>query len=163
MIFKNTLKLTSLLLAVLLVVGCDGLFEDHASKFHLDDVNQVEWARPNPASSSLSYTAELDAGQTESEVVELTVQLIGAQTGEDRTAGVAVSDTDATEGVHFELLNNEVVIPANSNHGTVEVEILSENIADGDSYSVTLELQEGPELEVAVNFKDMNLSIEKDS
>lgn len=163
MIFKNTLKLTSLLLAVLLVMGCDGLFEDHASQFHLDDINQVEWARPNPASSSLSYTAELEAGQTEPEIVELTVQLIGAHAGSDRTAGVAVSDTDATEGVHFELLNSEVVIPANSSFGTVEVRILADNIADGESYSVTLELQEGPELGVAVNMKDMNLSIEKDS
>lgn len=161
--FKNTLKLTSLLLALFVATGCDGLFEDHASKFHLDDVNQVEWARPNPASSSLSLTVGLDAGQTEPEIVELEVQLIGAQTGSDRTAGVAVSDTDGTEGVHFELLNSEVVIPANSNHGYVEIEILSENINDGDSYSVTLELQEGPELDVAVNFKDLNLSIEKDS
>jgi len=163
MIFKNTLKLTSLLLAVYLLVGCDGLFEEHASQFHLDDINQVEWARPNPASSSLSYTAELEAAQTAPEVVELTVQLIGAQTGSDRTAGVAVGSTDATEGVHFELLNSEVVIPANSNHGTVEIRILADQIADGDGYSVVLELQEGPELEVAENFKEMNLSIEKDS
>ncbi|MFO7848154.1 DUF4843 domain-containing protein [Rhodohalobacter sp.] len=163
MIFKNTLKLTSILLAVLLVTGCDGLFEDHASQFHLDDINQVEWARPNPASSSLSYTAELDAGQTEPEIVELTVQLIGAQTGSDRTAEVAVSETDATAGTHFELLNSEVVIPANSSFGTVEVRILADNIADGESYFAILELQDGPELEAAVNFKDMSLEIEKDS
>lgn len=163
MIFKNTLKLTSILLAVFLVTGCDGLFEEHASQFHLDDINQVEWARPNPASSSLSYTAELDAGQTEPELVELTVQLIGAQTGSDRTAEVAVSETDATEGTHFELLNSQVVIPANSSFGTVEVRVLADNIADGENYFVILELQDGPELEVAVNFKDMSLEIEKDS
>jgi len=163
MIFKNTLKLTSLLLAMYLLVGCDGLFEEHASQFHLDDINQVEWARPNPASSSLSYTAELEAGQTEPELVELTVQLIGAQTGSDRTAGVAVSETDATEGVHFELVNSEIVIQANSNFGTVQVRVLADNIADGEEYFVILELQEGPELDVAENFKDMNLEIEKDS
>lgn len=161
--YINVVKLTALLLFTTVLVSCDGLFEDHASQFHLDDINQVEWAPPNPASSSLSYTAELEAGQTAPETVSLEVQLIGAQTGSDRTAGVAVSDTDATEGVHFELLNSEVVIPANSNHGTVEVRILAENIADGESYSVTLELQEGPELGVATNMKDMNLSIEKGS
>jgi len=163
MIFKSTLKLTSFILAIFLVVGCDGLFEDHGSQFHLDDINQVEWARPNPASSSLSYTAELEAGQTEAKVVELTVQLIGAHSGSDRTAGVAVSDTDAAAGTHFELLNSEVVIPANSSFGSVEVRVLADNIADGESYYVILELQDGPELEAAVNFKDMNLSIEKDS
>jgi hypothetical protein len=165
MIFKNTLKLTSLLLAVLLVTGCDGLFEDHASKFHLDDINQVEWGRPNPASSSLSYTANLDADQTDTETVPLEVQLIGAQTGSDRSAGVAIVDGDAVEGTQIDILNsnNQVVIPANSNHGTVEIGLNSENIGNGREYFALLELQEGDELEVAVNFKDMAFTIEKDA
>lgn len=156
---KTILKLSAfLLLPLLLLSGC---FEDHASQFHLDDVNKLEWAPPNPASSSLTYTAELDADQTESEVVSLEVQLIGAQNGSDRTAGVAVSETDADEGTHFELADSEVVIPANSNSGTVEVRILSGSIANGESYSVTLELQEGTELGVANNMKDLLLTIEK--
>ncbi len=165
MILKNTLKLTSFLLAVLLVMGCDGLFEDHASQFHLDDINQVEWARPNPASSSLSYTAEFEADQTDPKTVSLKVQLIGAQTGSDRSAGVAIVDGDAVEGTQIDILNsnNQVVIPANSNHGTVEVGLNSENIGNGRDYFAQLELQEGEELEVAVNFKDMAFTIEKDA
>lgn len=152
-------KFSAFLLLPFLLLGC---FEEHATQFHLDDVNQVEWAPPDPSSSSLSYTAELDADQTEPVTIELEVQLIGAQTDSDRMAGVIVSETDADEGVHFELLSNDVLIPANSNHGTVEVQILSENIANGESYSVLLELQETSELGVAVNMKDMDLSIEKD-
>lgn len=159
--YINIFKIALLILASFLLMSCDGLFEDHASQFHLDDVNQVEWAPPDRSSSSLSYTAELDADQTEPETVTLEVQLIGAQIGSDRTAGVEVSDTDAEVGVHFELVNSEVVIPANSNHGSVEVQILADNIANGESYSATLELQEGPELGVALNMKDLNLSIEK--
>ncbi len=158
--YTKIIKFALLMALPLLLWGC---FEDHASKFHLDDINQLEWAPPNPASSSLSYTANLDADQTESKIVSLEVQLIGAQTGSDRTGGVAVADTDADEGVHFDLLSSDVVIPANSNHGTVEVEIHADNIANGESYSVTLELQPGSELGVASNMKDMNLSIEKDS
>lgn len=155
---KTILKLSAFLLLPLLLSGC---FEDHASQFHLDDANKLEWAPPNPASSSLTYTAELDADQTEPETVSLTVQLIGAQSGSDRTAGVAVSETDANEEEHFELVDSEVVIPANSNSTTVDVQILSENIANGESYSVTLELQEGTELGVAKNMKDLLLTIEK--
>jgi len=152
-------------MTILLVMGCDGLFEDHASKFHLDDINQVEWERPNPASSSLSYTANIDADQTDPETVSLGVQLIGAQTGSDRSAGVAIVDGDAVEGTQIDILNsnNQVVIPANSNHGSVEIELASDNIGNGRDYYAQLELQDGDELEAAVNFKDMAFTIEKDA
>ncbi|CAN5473448.1 hypothetical protein BH23BAC3_BH23BAC3_28740 [soil metagenome] len=156
---KFLYKLSALFILPFLFLGC---FEEHATQFHLDDVNQVEWAPPDPSSSSLSYTAELDADQTEPVTIELEVQLIGAQTSSERTAGVIVSETDADEGVHFELLSNDVLIPANSNHGIVQVQILSENIANGESYSAILELQESSELGVAVNLKDMDFRIEKD-
>lgn len=156
---KFLYKLSALFILPFLFLGC---FEEHATQFHLDDVNQVEWAPPDPSSSSLSYTAELDADQTEPVTIELEVQLIGAQTSSERTAGVIVSETDADEGVHFELLSNDVLIPANSNHGIVQVQILSENIANGESYSAILELQESSELGVAVNMKDMDFRIEKD-
>lgn len=156
---KTILKLSAFLLLPLLFTGC---FEDHASQFHLDDANQLEWAPPNPSTGSLTYTATLDADQTDSETVSFTVQLIGAQSGSARTAGVTVSETNADAGVHFELSSTDVVIPANSNSGTVDVQILSENIANGESYSLTLELQEGTELGVATNMKDLLLTIEKD-
>lgn len=155
---RNMFKYSILLVLPLLFAGC---FEDHASQFHLDDANQVEWAPPDRNSSSLSYTAELDAGQTDSETITLEVQLIGAQTDSDRSVFVAVNEDDAEEGEHFEITNNEVVIPANSNHGEVEIVILSENIADGEELSAELELQEGDELGVAANMKDMSLTIEK--
>ena len=158
--YKTTLKFTVLLLLPLLMWGC---FEDHASQFHLDDINQVEWAPPDRSSSSLTYTANLEEDQTESKTVAFTAQLIGAQTGSDRSVGVEVSETDADEGVHFELLDDEIVIPGNSSSGEAEVRILAENIENGGSYSVTLELQEGSELGVAVNMKDLLLTIEKDS
>jgi hypothetical protein len=161
---QTIFKRSALLIFPVLLWGC---FEDHASQFHLDDINQVEWAPPDPSSSSLVYSAELEADQTESKTISLVVQLIGAQTGEDRSASVAVAEdnSDATEGEFIEILNqnNEVVIPANSNHGEVEVEILAENIGNGRDVFYQLELQEGSELGVAVNMKDMNLSIEKDA
>lgn len=158
----NMFKYSILLILPLLFVGC---FEDHASQFHLDDANQVEWAPPNRNSSSLSATVNLEADQTESETLILEVQLIGAQTNSARSVFVTVNEeeTDATEDTHFSILNsgNEVVIPANSNHGEVEITILAENISNGESFSAVLELQEGDELGVAKNMKDMSLTIEK--
>ena len=159
--YLKTVKLSVILIFPLLLWGC---FEDHASQFHLDDINQVEWAPPNRASSALSYTANLDADQTEPKTVSLEVQLIGAQSGSDRSVGVAVADGDAAEGTHIEILNsnNQVVIPANSNHGIVEVQIIAENIGNGRDFFAQLELQDGDELQAAANLKDMALSIDKD-
>jgi hypothetical protein len=39
--------------------------------------------------------------------------------------------------------------------------IQSDNFDNGDSYSATLELLPGDELDVAVNMKDLNLTIRK--
>lgn len=156
--FKKISKLSVLLMLPFLLQGC---FEDHASQFHLDDANQVEWAPPDRNSANLAYTVELEADQTDSETIILEVQLIGAQTNSDRSVFVAVNEDDALEGTHFEITSNEVVIPANSNHGEVEITILAENIGNGESFSAELELQEGDELGVAVNMKDMSLTIEK--
>lgn len=156
--YTTFLKLSVLIMLPLLMLGC---FEDHAAKYHLDDINQVEWAPPDRSSSSLSYTAELEANQAESKTLEFEVQLIGAQTDSDRSVSVDVADTDADEGTHFQVLNSDVTIPANSNHGTVEVEILAENVQNGEEFYVILELQEGSELGVAVNMKDLTLNVEK--
>jgi hypothetical protein len=160
MLKQSKLKLAVLLLMPLLMLGC---FEDHASKFHLDDINQLEWAPPNPNSSSLSATVTVAADETESQTASFTVNLIGAHAGSDRTAGVTVASTNAQEGVHFELSSTEVVIPANSSFGQVEVIVHSDNFDNGDSYSLTLELQPGSDLGVATNMKDLNLTIRKAS
>lgn len=160
MLKQSKIKFVLLLLVPFLMLGC---FEDHASKFHLDDINQLEWAPPNPSSSSLSATITVPADETETQTASFTVNLIGAHASSDRTAGVNVASTDANEGVHFDLTSTEVVIPANSSFGEVEVIVHSENLNNGDSYSLTLELQPGSELEVAVNMKDLNLTIQKAS
>lgn len=158
MIHKTIYKLFALILMPLFIIGC---FEDHASQFHLDDANQVEWAPPDRSTNSLSYSATIEPDQTDPLVLEFEVQLIGAQAGADRTAGVAVSETDGSEGVHFELLTTEVVISSNSNHGQVEVQINSGALENGESFSFSLELQEGPELGVATNMKDLFVDVEK--
>jgi len=156
--YLKTFKLSVILIFPLLLWGC---FEDHASQFHLDDVNQVEWAPPNPRSSALSATISVPADETQPQTASFTVQLIGAHSGSDRTAGVTVASTNADEGVHFELSSTEVLIPANSSFGEVTVTVNSGNLDSGDSYSLTLELQPGSDLGVAANMKDLNLSIVK--
>jgi hypothetical protein len=155
---QSKLKVSLLLLVPFLMLGC---FEDHPSMFHLDDINQLEWAPPNRNSASLSATITVPADETETITRTFTVQLIGAHAGSDRTGGVAVASTTANEGVHFELGSSEVVIPANSSFGEVDVIIHSENLANGDSYTATLELLPGTVLGVAENMKNLNLTIRK--
>lgn len=157
--YSTVIKISVLFVLPLLLLGC---FEDHASQFHLDDINQVEWAPPDRSSSSLSYSADIEADRTSPKILEFEVQLIGAQTGSDRSIGVSVSATNGDEGSQFNLLTPTVTIPANSNHGTAQVEVVSENVGNGRDFSFTLELQETSDLEVAVNMKDMNVSVDKD-
>ncbi len=158
MLKQSKIKFSLWLLVPFLMLGC---FEDHPSKFHLDDINQLEWAPPNRNSASLSATITVPADETEPVTRTFTVQLIGAHAGIDRSGGVTVASTTANEGVHFELASSEVVIPANSSFGEVDVIIHSDNFDNGDSYTATLELLPGTELGVAENMKNLNLTIRK--
>ena len=156
--YQTLIKFVLVLAVPFLLMGC---FEDHAAKFHLDDINQVEWAPPNRNSANLSAIINIPAGETAQVTRTFTVQLIGAHAGADRSVGVTIASTDAEEGFHLQLASSEVVIPANSSFGEVDVIINAQNIADGESYSATLELLPGTELGVAPNLKNLNLSIRK--
>lgn len=156
---NNLFKFGALLVLPLIVWGC---FEEQ--DFDLSDVNQVEWAPPNPASGSLSYTANLDADQDDSKTLTFTAQLIGAQSGSDRSVSVAVNqdESSAVEGQHFDLESTTVTFAANSSQSEVDVVIYADAFENRDELGFQLVLQDGDELRAAPNLSALDVDVEKD-
>ncbi len=156
---NNLFKFGALLVLPLIVWGC---FEEH--DYDLSDVNQVEWAPPNPASGSLSYTANLDADQDDPKTLTFTAQLIGAHADQDRSISVAVDqdESSAVEGQHFDLESTTVTFAANSSQSEVEVVIYADEFDNRDELGFQLVLQDGDELRAAPNLASLDVDVEKD-
>lgn len=161
MINRKSLKLgVALLLLPLLLVGC---FEEELITY--DGPPVVEWEPPNRTDNLLELTVTLDPNQQESEDITLGVQLIGPHENADRTINVGVSEeeSEAQEGVHFEILNdgNTAVIPANDSFGDVDIRIHADQLENGEELESILVLEESEDLSVAENMREFELTIEK--
>lgn len=144
------MKLLKLILvtAVLpLTLGaCDTLEVDNR-KF--DDDPKIEFA-------PLSETVDEGAGTVSTEI-----QLIGPQRSSDLPVSFSVADSStAEEGTHFSLGSTSATISANSSQTSVNVEVLDNNMDDGDTnYVLYLNLQDSEEVEAAENLKTFTLTI----
>lgn len=150
-----------LLLAGVLVAGCD-FFEQRDRTF--DDDPKLEFF---PLSETVDESDAEDAGGTVT--VETSIQLIGPQRDSDLTVNYTVVDTSfedeenleaAQEGTHFTLPATSATIAANSSSAPVEVNVLDNNVDDGDTnYVLYLNLQDDNEVEPAENLKTYTLTI----
>ena len=162
---RTILTLGILLILPAFLIGC---FEEQRITLE-DHPPQVEWAPPNPNSADLEYTATVDSAQVadgESKDITLEVGLIGTQEPNDRTINFAVDEdeSDAEEGVHFEILNdgNTATIPGNESFGDVNIRVHGDDLEPGQSVLAVLVLQESEDLGVAVNMSEMELTIERE-
>lgn len=131
-------------MVALLFSGCD-LFEQRNRTY--DDDPVVEFF---PLNQSLDEST-LDANGASSADAPVEVQLIGPQRDSELTVSVsAFTDTSlsapgaelAEEGVHYRLPSTSATIPANSSQTTVNIEVLNNNIDDGDTnYILFLDLE----------------------
>jgi len=145
--------LGALLLAGILVVGCD-FFEQRDRTF--DDDPKLEFF---PLSETVDEgDAEAAGGSV---TVETAIQLIGRQRDSDLTVNYTVADSStAEEGTHFTLPAASATIEANSSSAPVEVNVLDNNTDDGETnYVLYLNLQEDNEVEPAENLKTYTLTI----
>ena len=142
-----------LLLAGVLVAGCD-FFEQRDRTF--DDDPKLEFF---PLSETVDESDAEDAGGTVT--VETSIQLIGPQRDSDLTVNYVVADSStAVEGTHFTLPATSANIAANSSSAPVEVNVLDNNVDDGDTnYVLYLNLQDDNEVEPAENLKTYTLTI----
>lgn len=149
-----------LLLAGVLVAGCD-FFEQRDRTF--DDDPKLEFF---PLSETVDESDAEDAGGTVT--VETSIQLIGPQRDSELPINYTVVDTTleaegaeaAEEGTHFTLPATSATIAANSSSAPVEVNVLDNNVDDGNTnYVLFLRLQEDNEVEPAENLKTFTLTI----
>jgi hypothetical protein len=149
-----------LLLTGVLVAGCD-FFEQRDRTF--DDDPKLEFF---PLSETVDESDAEDAGGTVT--VETSIQLIGRQRDSELPINYTVVDTTleaegaeaAEEGTHFTLPATSATIAANSSSAPVEVNVLDNNMDDGNTnYVLFLRLQEDNEVEPAENLKTFTLTI----
>lgn len=140
----------------------------------------VEFAQYNqPYSAANNYTATytFDAGST-NETVEfsLDLNLIAEHFDRDTNINVIIADqqldddgeveeeTTATEGTHFNILSgNTATFPANSSFSTVDIELLSSGLNDGESVQFIIELTATDDLEPADNYRYYRVVVEQDT
>lgn len=130
----------------LMLGACDSLEVDNR-KF--DDAPKIEFA-------PLSETVDEGGGTVSTEI-----QLIGPQRSSDLPVSFSVADSSTAEqGTHFSVGSTSATISANSSQASVDIEVLDNNINDGDTnYVLYLNLQDSQEVEAAENLKTFTLTI----
>lgn len=103
-----------------------------------------------------SETVDEGAGTVSTEI-----QLIGPQRSSELPVSFSVADSSTAEqGTHFNLGSTSATISANSSQTSVDVEVLDNNIDDGDTnYVLYLNLQDSEDVEAAENLKTFTLTI----
>lgn len=148
----------------LLFTGCD-LFEQRNRTF--DDDPLIEFF---PTSATVSES-DLDANSVGSTAVPIEIQLIGPQRGSELPVSFSAltpEDTSlsapnvevAEEGVHYNIQSTSATIADSSSQTTVSVEVLNNDLDDGDTnYILFLDLQDSGEVAAAENLDRYTLTI----
>jgi len=89
------------------------------------------------------------------------IQLIGPQRDSDLSVNFTVADSSTAEsGTHYTLGSTSATIPANASTTEISVEVLDNNVDDGDTnYELFLVLQDSEGVEAAENLKVFTLTI----
>lgn len=134
------------LVAALSLSACD-FFEQ--STFEYDDAPQLEFA-------PLDETADEGEG-----TVTTQVQLIGPQRDSALPVSFVIDDSStAVEGTHYTLGSTSASIAANSSAAEVTIEVLDNDLDDGDTnYELFLTLQDSDGVTAAPNLRTYTLTI----
>lgn len=88
---------------------------------------------------------------------------VGATAGATVTYGAPVSATlpisDAVAGTHYTALSGTVTIPANSSFGYIDIPIINSGISVNETRSIGLELIDGGDISVSMNYRKVVLLI----
>lgn len=130
----------------LVLAGCDAFERDFRG---YDDDPKLEF-------KPLTQTVDEGAG-----TVTAQIQLIGPQRSSDLAVNFSVADSStAQSGTHFSVGSTSATIPANSSSTNVNINVLDNNVDDGDTnYELFLNLQDSQGVEAAENLKTFTLTI----
>jgi len=139
----------------------DLLFEDRDQIY--DGPPVVEFGPTLPA-GSYSQSVTFPADSDQSTTVSIRVNYIAAPPESSINGSFQVSGGDAVDGTHYSLPEGTTfTIPAGENSTDIQVQLLGSGLSNGESVSLTLELQEGQDYEVSANYKEFQISASKES
>lgn len=164
------LVVPALLLASLALTGC---FADNTIEY--DDAARVAFKQggtdpavdPRGALPGVPDNEGLIEAEVEDSMrtVNLLVQLVGEQYTDDLTVNYTVNDTltTAEEGVHYNIADDEVIIPADSSTAFLQVDILGaleSNTDQEETVAFSLQGNAGRGVEVAKNYQTFVINIQ---
>lgn len=135
-----------------LAIALSSCFKDKRVFFNDSLVEFNETVTRTPALGVNYPIIAVRAGQG---AVSTQVNLVGAQRPEAQTIRVSVDAQASTarEGVHYRLTNGGVVtIPANSNFGSLQFEVLPAAIPAGQSFTLVFVLEGNEQIKPSNNY-----------
>lgn len=137
-------RLPLFLLVVLLLTGCDDLFDKGDAEKVYSGPDVVEF---------FPLQRQINIGTTASTTVA--VQLIGPQRSSDLTIDFQVAGTStAVAGTHYNIATSSpVTIPAGSSSATIQINVVAGSLNPGQEVRLDLELLGGQGVEPAENLK----------
>lgn len=140
----------------LLLTGC---FDETRPTFD-EDLLQFE---TDIGSTQVERTVTLGINQEEAFDEFIAIQLSGRTQESAINVAIALSEaTTAVEGEHFELLDQEVTIPAGEHFQDLEVRIYPDNFEPGEAVDIVPRITEDSDLSVMVNYSEYTLTVEKE-
>lgn len=92
--------------------------------------------------------------------IKFRVNLVGPQSGSDRTINyrVVTSESTAVQGTHF-TTTGSLTIPANSSFGELTINVLNPGVSSPTPVVLVVELQGGGDIRPSENYKFLGISI----
>jgi len=144
--------ITLVAVAILFTVSCEERFN---YEYHEKDM--VEWANS-------SQTVEILKKPEVDTTVQVKVQILGKQQNSPQTIAFQVvgGESDAIPDVHYEILDNEITIPANSSFGYLPIRVIHKGFMVEEQVNLKLRLfDEGSDLKVNFNKRLTNITLYK--
>lgn len=122
----------------------------------------VEFNEAVTRTPALGVNYPIIALRTGQGTISTQVNLVGAQRAEAQTIRVSVDAqaTTAREGVHYRLPSGgTVTIPANSNFGSLQFEVLPATIPAGQSVTLVFVLEGNEQIKPSINYARLGYRI----
>ncbi len=147
------------LLSVFAVAGfflasCDGLFEEREHVYEGPDLAEFD---------PVSATHTINAASQDAEVFGATVNLISAEGNaqSDLTVNFELVETDA-DSDQFDLDGESITISQDTVSTVLPITVNADNIDQGESFSITVQLVEGGDVDPEENHDTFTLEVEKE-
>ena len=142
------------MVAGLFLASCDGLFEERDHTYEGPDLAEFD---------PLSSTHTINAASEDAEVFGATVNLISADGNaqSDLTVNFELVETDA-ESDQFDLDGESVTISQDTVATALPITLNADNIDQGESFSITLQLVEGGDVTPDENHDTFTLNVSKE-